>query len=381
MRTALAGLVGGTADRAPTWPELAAGADRVAAASSGTIDRRLAERMLLERGTPFAHAPPADAACNRVLDEVAVELFGDQPPQAVEARVGHRWARAIAGSVRHRNPPMRQLRDRAADLFNQPLPASGLFFLVMLLVFQAVFAWATPLMDLIDAGASWLGGAVAARLPEGMLASLLADGIIAGVGSVIIFLPQIVILFLFIIVLEDTGFLARSAFLVDRAMRGLGLSGQSVIPMLSSFACAVPAVMAARAIPTRRERIATIMAAPFMTCSARLPVYALLISAFVPQQDVGWFNLQGLVLFGLYALGIVGGSLTALLISRFALSGERSGFAMSLPGFRRPNRHPAALRARAGVPAARRHHHLRSDDRGLGPGLLSPVRDHPGGRR
>ncbi len=145
------------------------------------------------------------------------------------------------------------------------------------------------------------------------------------------------ILFLFIIVLEDTGYLARAAFLMDRAMRKVGLSGQSVIPMLSSFACAVPAIMATRVIPDRRDRISTILAAPFMTCSARLPIYALLIAAFVPAESVGWFNLQGLVLFGLYLLGIVGGLFTARLMKSSALKGPKPQFMLALPDFRRPN--------------------------------------------
>jgi len=145
------------------------------------------------------------------------------------------------------------------------------------------------------------------------------------------------ILFLFIILLEDTGYLARAAFLMDRTMRKAGLSGQSVIPMLSSFACAVPSIMATRVIPDRRDRIATILAAPFMTCSARLPIYALLIAAFVPAQSVGWFNLQGLVLFGLYLLGILGGLFTAWLMKRSALRGPKPLFMLALPEFRRPN--------------------------------------------
>jgi ferrous iron transport protein B len=153
----------------------------------------------------------------------------------------------------------------------------------------------------------------------------------------VVFLPQIIILFAFIIVLEDTGYLARAAFLMDRAMRRVGLSGQSVIPMLSSFACAVPSIMATRVIPDRRDRIATILAAPFMTCSARLPIYALLIAAFVPASHVGWFNLQGLVLFGLYLLGIIGGLFTAWLMKRSALRGPKPHFTLALPEFRRPN--------------------------------------------
>jgi ferrous iron transport protein B len=178
---------------------------------------------------------------------------------------------------------------------------------------------------------------VASVLPEGMLASFLVEGVIAGVGSVVVFLPQILILFMFIILMEDTGYLARAAFLVDRAMRSIGLSGQSVIPLLSSFACAVPSIMATRVIPHRRDRIATILAAPFMTCSARLPVYALMIAAFVPERPVGFLNLQGLVLFGLYAIGIVGGVATALLLRRTALRGERPVFILALPEYRMPD--------------------------------------------
>jgi ferrous iron transport protein B len=210
-------------------------------------------------------------------------------------------------------------------------------FLVMAIVFQAVFAWATPIMDLIDDGTAALGASVATVLGGGAFSSLIADGVIAGVGSVVIFLPQILILFLFIILLEDSGYLARAAYLLDRAMRSVGLSGQSIIPMISSFACAVPGIMATRVIPNRRDRIATILAAPFMTCSARLPVYALLIAAFVPMRDVGFMNLQGLVLFGLYIFGIIAGVLTALLMRKTALRGPKPPFALMLPAFRRPN--------------------------------------------
>jgi ferrous iron transport protein B len=207
----------------------------------------------------------------------------------------------------------------------------------MAIVFQAVFAWATPIMDLIDDGTAALGASVATVLGGGAFSSLIADGVIAGVGSVVIFLPQILILFLFIILLEDSGYLARAAYLLDRAMRSVGLSGQSIIPMISSFACAVPGIMATRVIPNRRDRIATILAAPFMTCSARLPVYALLIAAFVPMRDVGFMNLQGLVLFGLYIFGIIAGVLTALLMRKTALRGPKPPFALMLPAFRRPN--------------------------------------------
>tara|TARA_B100000530_G_scaffold323198_1_gene258849 strand:- start:35 stop:1291 length:1257 start_codon:yes stop_codon:yes gene_type:complete len=207
----------------------------------------------------------------------------------------------------------------------------------MAIIFQAVFAWATPLMDFIDNTTAGLGTWVQDVIPPGMISSFIADGVIAGVGSVVIFLPQILILFLFIIVLEDTGYLARTAFLMDRAMRATGLSGQSVIPLISGFACAVPGIMATRVIPDRRDRIATILAAPFMTCSARLPVYALLIAAFIPNINVGFANLQGLVLFGLYMLGIIGGIGTALLLKRSALRGPNPTFILALPEFHIPS--------------------------------------------
>jgi len=199
-------------------------------------------------------------------------------------------------------------------------------------------------MDLIETAAEVLGSAVISRFGENAVTSFVADGVIAGVGSVVVFLPQILILFLFIIVLEDSGYLARAAFLMDRVMRGVGLSGQSVIPLLSSFACAVPAIMATRVIPDRRDRIATILAAPFMTCSARLPIYALLIAAFVPHRHLGWFNLQGLVLFGLYLLGIAGGLVTARVLKSTALSGPKPAFMLALPEFRWPNMQTVSIK-------------------------------------
>ncbi len=271
------------------------------------------------------------------ITELRQTLCGDEPPVAVEARKRYEWIRETLPAVQTQAGAPARWGSKVGAWLNQPLPATALFLLVMATVFQAVFAWATPMMDLIDAGASAAGAWLEATLPPGMLTSLLADGVIAGVGSVIIFLPQILILFLFIIVMEDTGYLARAAFLVDRCMRAVGLSGQSVIPLLSGFACAVPGIMATRVIPNRRDRIATIMAAPFMTCSARLPVYALLIAAFVPSRSFGFVNLQGLVMFGLYMLGIVGGVGTALLLKRSALRGPSPTFILALPEFHVPN--------------------------------------------
>jgi ferrous iron transport protein B len=262
----------------------------------------------------------------------------------VEARERYRWIRETLGEVQQQGSAIERQGARLTAYFSRPWPATGLFVLSMAVVFQAVFAWATPMMDLIDAAVSGAGNFLAARLPDGFLTSFLVDGVIAGVGSVIIFLPQIMILFLFLILMEDTGYLARAAFLVDRAMRSVGLSGHSVIPLLSGFACAVPAIMATRVIPNPRDRIATILAAPFMTCSARLPVYALLIAAFVPDRGVGPLNLQGLVLFGLYMLSIAGGVGTALLLKRSALRGERPTFMLTLPEFRYPNVRTVAIK-------------------------------------
>ena len=172
-------------------------------------------------------------------------------------------------------------------------------------MFQAVFAWAKPLMDLISAGFDWLGVLAHDALPDGLLQSFVQNGVISGVGSVIVFLPQILILFLFILLLEDLGYMARAAFLMDRIMGGAGLHGRAFIPLLSSFACAIPGIMATRVIDNRRDRLTTILVAPLMTCSARIPVYTLIISAFIPDRQVwGFVGLQGLVMFGLYAAGI-----------------------------------------------------------------------------
>jgi ferrous iron transport protein B len=318
------------------WPELAGAAADLAGRWRARGDDRHRvelERLLIDGdvgGTLSAEA-------ERELAEARRRLFGAEPPLAAEARRRYGWVRTVLARV---EVPGSAVLGGAAVLLewiNRPWPATVLFIGVMAIVFQAVFAWATPLVDLIDVGISAVGAAVGDALPDGMLRSFVVDGAIAGVGSVIVFLPQILILFLFIILLEDTGYLARAAFLVDRAMRTVGLSGQSVIPLLSSFACAVPSIMATRVIPNRRDRIATILAAPFMTCSARLPIYALLIGAFVPAQSVGIFNLQGLVLFGLYGIGIVGGVATALLLRRSVLRGANPTFILALPEFRVPN--------------------------------------------
>ena len=223
-------------------------------------------------------------------------------------------------------------------------PVFGLLTLavVMFLIFQAVYAWATPVMDLIEAGTGALGEWVGGALPEGPLNSLLTDGIIAGVGGVIIFLPQILILFAFILALEESGYLPRAAFLLDRMMAAAGLSGRSFIPLLSSFACAVPGIMSTRSIQDPRDRLATILVAPLMTCSARLPVYALLIGAFIPQKQIwGVFNQQGLVLFGLYAAGIVSALLMSWTMKKWRRDKSEHPLMLELPSYRIP--HPRDL--------------------------------------
>ncbi|TQT36525.1 ferrous iron transporter B [Xanthomonas perforans] len=215
---------------------------------------------------------------------------------------------------------------------------------VMFMIFQAVYAWAAPVMDLIDGGTAALGEWVGATLPEGPLNSLLKDGVIAGLGGVIVFLPQILILFAFILALEESGYLPRAAFLLDRMMSVAGLSGRSFIPLLSSFACAVPGIMSTRSIQDPRDRLATIMVAPLMTCSARLPVYALLIGAFIPQKTVwGIFNQQGLVLFGLYAAAIVSALLVSWTMKKWRRDKSEHPLMLELPSYRVPQVRDLAL--------------------------------------
>jgi ferrous iron transport protein B len=340
LRAALAALPDAPKPDLPSfWQALSVASETLSRDLPATVPRIEIERALIDRGSELASevANYLGEDGELRLEETRQRLFGSEPPLADEARHRYTWVRDVMQEVRQASPAITTWGSKVTALLNQPVAGTIGLFVVMAIVFQAVFAWATPLMDIIDAGAAILGTYISTLLPAGAFASFLADGVISGVGSVIIFLPQILILFLFIIVLEDSGYLARAAYLMDRTMRSVGLSGQSIIPMVSSFACAVPGIMATRVIPNRRDRIATIIAAPFMTCSARLPVYALLIAAFVPAQQVGILNLQGLVLFGLYMLGIIAGLLTALMLKKTALHGPKPTFALMLPEFRRPN--------------------------------------------
>jgi ferrous iron transport protein B len=322
------------------WPELRVAAETLRdELGETTLSLVEIERALIDADSQAIQAlqDSLGTAAGPEIDARRRALCGDEPPLAVEARKRYEWISQTLPAVQTRAGATARWSSELGAWLNRPYPATVLFLFVMATVFQAVFAWATPMMDLINTGVSAFGARLEAVLPPGMFTSLLVDGVIAGVGSVIIFLPQIIILFFFIIVMEDTGYLARAAFLVDRAMRSVGLSGQSVIPLLSGFACAVPGIMATRVIPDRRDRIATIMAAPFMTCSARLPVYALLIAAFIPSRSFGVVNLQGLVLLSLYLLGIFGGVGTALLLKRSALRGPTPTFILALPDFHLPS--------------------------------------------
>ena len=230
------------------------------------------------------------------------------------------------------------LSDRVDRVVLHPVLGLVILAATLFLVFQAVFAWATAPMDAITAGVDALAGYLRAVLPDNALRSLLLDGVLAGAGSVLVFLPQILILFFFILVLEDSGYLPRAAFLLDRMMGGVGLSGRSFIPLLSSFACAIPGIMAARTIANPRDRLTTIMIAPLMTCSARLPVYALIIAAFIPQRSVwGPVQLQGLVLFALYIAGVAGAMAVAYVLKRTTMRSRFQPLMLELPAYHWPH--------------------------------------------
>lgn len=223
-------------------------------------------------------------------------------------------------------------------IFLHPVLGLVILTLLMFIVFQAVFTWAEPFKGAIEAAFTWFGGVAGELITQPLLHSLVVDGIIAGAGGVVVFLPQILILFFFILLLEETGYLPRAAFLLDKLMYKAGLSGRSFIPLLSSFACAIPGIMATRSIHDSRDRLTTILVAPLMTCSARLPVYALLISAFIPNQTVlGFLSLQGLVLFALYMAGIVSALIVAFVIKLFQKDKSEYALLMELPSYQLPS--------------------------------------------
>ncbi|WP_066560707.1 ferrous iron transporter B [Croceicoccus bisphenolivorans] len=259
----------------------------------------------------------------------------------VERRVS---ARAMAKGAIISETSHRRLHRGLDKLLLHPWAGPPILFALLFVVFQAVFAWATPFADALDAGVGALSEAAVTYLPAGLLRDALTEGVLAGVGSVVVFLPQIVILFFFILVMEATGYMARAAFLMDRLMAGVGLSGRSFIPLLSSFACAIPGIMATRSISDPKDRLTTILIAPMMTCSARLPVYAVIIAAFIPATKVGpGIGLQGLILFALYVAGIVGAMVVALVLRRSVAKGQASGFIMELPRYQWPRAKDIAI--------------------------------------
>lgn len=266
---------------------------------------------------------------------------------ALESEVRYKWIRRVlAQSVSQPEDLQKTHSDRIDGVLTHRIWGTLLFVAIMGVVFQAIYAWAGPLMDWVDglftALSVWVGG----WFPEGALKSLVQDGVIAGVGGVVIFLPQIAILFFFIAVLEDCGYMARAALLMDRLLTKCGLSGQSFIPMLSSFACAVPGIMATRTIEGRRNRLVTILVAPLMSCSARLPVYTILIGAFIPARPIlgEWIGLQGLTLFAMYCVGAVAAVPVAWVLRKTLLKGETTPFILELPSYKVPDKRTVGLR-------------------------------------
>lgn len=308
------------------------------------IDVAALEREL---GVPVVACQATRAAGRAALltriDEVLagpLEAVGQGPAQPLDLtrlKAMQRDARAMASRVITGEPTLNKVTRAIDSVVLHPLLGLAILATLLFLVFQAVFAWAAWPMEQIEAGVAALGSLVGATLPEGWLHDLIVDGIIAGVGSVLVFLPQILILFSFILLLEASGYMSRAAFLMDELMRRVGLNGRAFIPLLSSFACAIPGVMAARTIDNEKDRLTTIMIAPLMTCSARLPVYTLMIAAFIRPDKVGPFNQQGLVMFGLYLLGIISAVVIAWVLKHSLTKGPSQPLIMELPSYKWPN--------------------------------------------
>jgi len=338
------------------WPtELSEATSRLAAAYK--IPPGMARRALIDANPALdaalaeRHGPELPAA----LQGERAQLFKDGiDASRSELELRHGWiARELAEAVTSGERSL-ETTERLDSLLLHPIVGSLIFFALMAAIFMSVFEWATPLMDGIDGafGAlSELSGAAfqSAGIAGGPLESLIRDGLIAGVGGVLIFIPQIAILFLFLAILEDCGYMARAAFLMDRMLRFCGLSGRSFVPLMSSFACAIPGIMAARTIPSARDRLATMLIAPFMSCSARIPVYALLIAAFVPPQRFLGMPLQGLVFTGMYFVGILFAIPIAWLLTR--RSADHASFVMELPSYKWPASRTVLMRVGLGLKA------------------------------
>ncbi|NYE63270.1 ferrous iron transport protein B [Duganella sp. 1224] len=312
-----------------------------------------ADRLAQELGMPVVETVAVQAGGEksllRALDQMWPLSEGKPQPlsaiDAVSVEDTQREVRRILDlTVKAPATTDDALSEKIDNVVLHPVLGPIILAVLMFLVFQAVFTWATPVMDLIKDSVDHLGGMVRDAMPDGVLRGLLVDGILSGAGSVLVFLPQILILFFFILVLEDCGYLPRAAFLLDRLMGGVGLSGRAFIPLLSSFACAIPGVMAARTIQNPRDRLVTIMIAPLMTCSARLPVYALIIAAFIPERQVyGFLSLQGLVLFALYFAGIFSAMAVAYFFKRALGANQQQPLMLELPAYHWPHLQNLAL--------------------------------------
>jgi ferrous iron transport protein B len=317
----------------------------VAAQRGYRFDRAALERAL---GVPVVPTVAIRSGGEREL-VAAIDTYGfadaarrgtrlaPPPASAADIEATQREVRRVLDEIGYRVPARAAMLARLDAVVLNPIAGPVLLAVVLFLMFQAVFSWAKAPQTWINSGIAALSGALAAELPAGPLRGLLLDGVVAGAGSVLVFLPQILILFLFILALEDSGYLPRAAFMLDRLMGRAGLSGRAFIPLLSSFACAIPGIMATRTIPSARDRLATIMIAPLMTCSARLPVYALLIGAFIPQRALGPVSLRGLVLFALYLAGVVSALAVAFVLKRTMMRGEYRPLLLELPEYRWPH--------------------------------------------
>ena len=328
----------------PAEAKLALAPVERALVDSGLSENAAAMEALLHLSTPGSdHGPEVDAIlveARQILAESGLR------PHSLEAELRYGWITGVVDrTVSHPTRHARSRSDRVDAVLLHRVWGPLIFLALMGVVFQAVFSWATPFQDGIEAALQWLGQGVTRVVPEGDLQSLLVDGMIGGVGAVLAFLPQIAILFLFLGILEDSGYMARAAFIMDRYMRRVGLHGRSFIPLLSGYACAVPAILSTRTIERPRDRIATIMVVPLMSCSARLPVYTLLIGAFIPAIGLagGLVSLKALTLLGMYLLGTVAAMIVAAIFRRTLLRGRVTPLILELPPYRIPSLRSLAM--------------------------------------
>jgi ferrous iron transport protein B len=353
LREAVAQLAEGKLTRAPlpsALPEVQQEAVTAMVAllgeHAGAIGRQVprleALRLLVDQGG-YAEKRIARRAGQAIVPELArlrqMACVNGAPLAVQEANIRYRWVRSVMDhAVRKPESRLRSRSERIDDVLTHKVFGSLIFLGVMVVLFQAIYSWSGPAMDLVDTVMGGIGEWVASVVPEGVLQSLLVDGLVAGVGGVIIFLPQILLLSLFIALLEDCGYMARAAFLMDKTLSWCGLSGQSFIPMITSFACAIPGVLATRTIHHRRDRLATILVAPLMSCSARLPVYVIMISAFIPAKPLlgGLLNLQGVMLFLMYCVGVVVAVPLAWIFKKLFFRGVKPPFILEMPSYKVP---------------------------------------------